>query len=283
MKYSDEHYIKSIQEVASKVDGSLTRREYQELKENNHPDQSQFYRRFESWNTVKEMAGLGKNKSGGKLDADYDFFETLDTDEKLYWVGFLMVDGSVYQNGVGNMEMGIAINEVDHLRKLKNALNAEHKISLSDGKAYFRICDEKLTSDLRSHGVTSDKTLTDTIPDIEQSSNCASFVRGLFDADGSIYFGDKNSDWYISGSEGRLRKINKMLPVDAKLYNANTNKQHTKKLEVYSIGEIETLRNWMYPDFEHPRLERKFEKMDEVAYGVREDCHYEDQCSTSWN
>jgi len=272
--YSKEDAIKAVEEIAQKTGSSLSKREYQKLRGENHPEVSTFYRRFEGWNSIKQETSLEVEKKGGKLDAKYDFFESPTTDSQIYWLGFLMGDGCVYENSAGNNVLSLGIKDRKHLEKFKQALNSEHSIVKNDDLWQFRITDKKLTSDLKKCGIKNKKTFSQELPNcLESSSDWSAFVRGLFDADGSIYFGETSLSWYISGYKLRLEKLKDVIPVDLMLYDGGSRNDDTRRLKSNSISDVVEIRNWIYPEYNHTRLERKYEKMQEVGYGVRENYH----------
>jgi len=271
--YSKQEAVEAVREVAKYTQGPLSKRDYKKLRGPEHPAPYVFYRRFGGWNAIKEEARLETESSGGKLNADYDFFENPVYDEQIYWLGFLMGDGSVWNNSSGNSTLSLSIQEKHHVKKFKQALNAEHKISENDGLYYLRICDEKLTSDLEKWGIHGDKTFSTDLPDFWEAGDTSPrwnpFVRGLFDADGSIYFDETRVVWYISGYGSRLERLRKVIPVNLTLYDGGSRNDQTKRLKTNKISDVVTLREWMYPDHDHTRLERKYNKMCEVDYGSR--------------
>ena len=57
-----------------------------------------------------------------------DFFETIDSEEKAYWLGFIYADGYI----TGDDRCGIALKNIDniHLEKFKKSIDSNHKISV---------------------------------------------------------------------------------------------------------------------------------------------------------
>src|SRR3990167_6318101 len=62
-----------------------------------------------------------------KFKIDEDFFNSIDTEEKAYWLGFISGDGNVGRN---NNLLTISLSRLDkkHLIKFKNDIKSEHKI-----------------------------------------------------------------------------------------------------------------------------------------------------------
>lgn len=165
--------------------------------------------------TYKEMARilnrsensvhLKANKMGVKktpYHCDYNFFETIDTEEKAYWLGFIYADGWVSVNNETNSGcVGIELqkNDIEHLRKFNKSINGNYKITERSRACNLHgkstICDEcqirifsiKMADDLIRHGATPAKSFTIEFPEIDNSL-VNHFIRGYFDGDGSIFY-----------------------------------------------------------------------------------------------
>lgn len=122
-------------------------------------------------------------------------FKNLDTPDKTYWFGFIVGDGSigVYHNN--QHEFSVTLKEKDHLEKLALFLGYPIDRVKTTKIKYYRLkinCKE-LVLDLIALGLRYKKshTVDATIIPINYQWD---FIRGIMDADGSIYFNSYNKD-----------------------------------------------------------------------------------------
>lgn len=122
------------------------------------------------------------------------FFESIDTEEKAYWLGFIYADGSVSPEK-GSFRLSISANDLEHLKVFKNDIQSDYVIPVYKNHGYdsdYMMCkldlhSKKLLNDLSNHGVIKNKTYKiefPTIPDYLVHH----FIRGYFDGDGSVSF-----------------------------------------------------------------------------------------------
>lgn len=118
------------------------------------------------------------------------------SEERDYWVGFIMADGHIIQPKSPNAQMALQITlsskDKDHLQKLKEFLNVDAKIREYNfhHKKYDRIykaCSIRITSDslcreLRRLGVKGKDSAP--APELRKSRH---FWRGFVDGDGTLY------------------------------------------------------------------------------------------------
>lgn len=158
----------------------------------------------EIFNISQSQVGNILNKAGiklpksrlnmSKLALDVDYFKTIDSPEKAYWLGFICADGCIYKDGG---KLTIMVKDREICEKFKAAIKSDHKIS--DREVYDKRTDKIYTessiqitnalfvSNLINLGVTSKKSSVLSFPDIEESYY-SYFIAGLFDGDGSISF-----------------------------------------------------------------------------------------------
>lgn len=150
-------------------------------------------------------------KTGPSVNFNYRFFQNIDSEEKAYWLGFMYADGYVMAktNGVG---LGVALKDIDHLKKYNLALNYPKGLKVSethqfgskehankDGKTLYMvrtiITNKWLKEDLIACGCVPNKSLILTFPseDIFKESEqytkeqlILHFIRGYFDGDGTL-------------------------------------------------------------------------------------------------
>lgn len=177
---------------------------------------------------------------------DEDFFSR-DTEEALYWAGFIAADGCIRERkGIPvNLFIGLSSKDEEHLYKFKKHINAENPIkryivknSKNNPKwndtetVQFELTSRKIVSDLLRFGITCRKTKTYIIPDwVIVHPMRRHFIRGYFDGDGCIS-NAKHKDkptpqFHLSfrGTDKALSTIRDIFYNDLKLPNANKQKK----------------------------------------------------------
>lgn len=64
-------------------------------------------------------------------------FENIDNEEKAYWLGFLYADGSVGSTDY-RVELGLAEKDLEHIKKFKNFIGLDNKISYRPKSKSYR-------------------------------------------------------------------------------------------------------------------------------------------------
>lgn len=122
------------------------------------------------------------NKRINKYSFNEDYFEKIDTEDKAYFLGFIVADGSV--NGV---RLNISQKEPDILYefekfiKLKDGVRKHTKRNIH----FLNLTSSKLITDLNNLGIHQNKTMIVKYPDIPKELE-HHFMRGVFDGDGCI-------------------------------------------------------------------------------------------------
>ncbi|HDR4736814.1 TPA: LAGLIDADG family homing endonuclease [Bacillus cereus] len=196
-----------------------------------------------------------------------DYFESIDCEEKAYFLGFIAADGALVDNGQGVMVLTISIKEDDRiiLEKLKECLGSEHNIQiLSRGQVRLSLANKKLTSDLMKHGIEQRKSLTmgkmlHHIPEEHRRH----FIRGYFDGDGSVFTcttgrpGSPRTTRYIGirGTKEFLEEIQEYCGIKGTIqFNTGTH-----QLRCGAEADVTRFRELIYNDSTFC-LERKREK-----------------------
>ena len=130
-----------------------------------------------------------------------DFFESIDTERKAYYLGFILADGYITskRKGEGAQSLGISLAKIDRdiLVKFKNEIKSSHPIGeyisksgYGEGKSYVRLLfrNQKIVDDLKKSGIVENKTNVCEFPssDILPYHLIKHFIRGYMDGDGSI-------------------------------------------------------------------------------------------------
>lgn len=157
-----------------------------------------------------EKKGI-KNTKGNhyrKYFHNEDFFETIDSEEKAYWLGMMFADGYIVDNsnnyGQDKVGLSLAEDSLDVLEKFKKAINATNPITwekrdIGQPMGRLLITSQKMADDLIDKGCFKQKSLLLSPPKISNEF-IYDFVRGFFDGDGSL-IKTKNSNKTIWGIE----------------------------------------------------------------------------------
>ena len=151
-----------------------------------------------------------------KYSLNENFFQEINTEEKAYWLGFLMADGCILDQPQRSKRLTIALkkDDISILHKLNSSLESNskvHECKIKTGKfkdveyCKLSISNEKLCQDLISLGCTPRKSLTLKFPDIKDEL-IHHFIRGYFDGDGSVFTSNEKHH--------RSKKIIKIIYVD---------------------------------------------------------------------
>ena len=136
----------------------------------------------------------------------HNYFETIDSEEKAYFLGLIFTDGNVMDGGKGRSSaIRIELSEEDEyiLQQFQYEIQSDSTIShnkrANRENGTVRICirSETMAKDLSKYGIVPNKTyITDRLPSNIPEEYIPAFIRGLIDGDGSIY--SSNDAWHIS-------------------------------------------------------------------------------------
>ena len=124
------------------------------------------------------------------------YFDSIDTEEKAYWLGFLFADGST--NGKNNsITFGQIKDRVDTVIAFKNAISLTKDIQIkypNVGHAFYfcHFASKIMANKLKEYGCIPQKSLLGKFnPSIVSEKYMNSFIRGYFDGDGCIWEGKR--------------------------------------------------------------------------------------------
>lgn len=258
MTYTKQDCLDALENFYKSHERTPTSREWGE--KGCKPSYGTFYRLFDSWGDAISQAGLEANDTKNRKAVNVDYFKSIDTPEKAYWLGMLYGDGCITTRG-GNNQLVLELTDMDLVYEFREAVESEHKVAINrrsgnhSDSARIAIGIGEFIDPLIAKGMDSNKTTSTTLPDLDESLR-SHFVRGLYDADGHL----SNRNWEICGSsEERFEVISEWLPVSSNIYadSRDGRDQFTLKAGKKKWNKIS---NWLYPDGTDtsPMLERKF-------------------------
>lgn len=145
---------------------------------------------YKSANSVKNILikyGIQRRGTAGfKEPFKENFFENIDSEEKAYFLGFLMADGNVYVRKQSQpcIRLEISVKDLEILERFKMAIESKNSICFDKRNCCsLKVHSCKMFNDLGKLGVIPNKTKHEIIPNINQDM-MRHFIRGFFDGDG---------------------------------------------------------------------------------------------------
>ena len=160
---------------------------------------------------------------------DIHVFDTIDTEEKAYWLGFLYADGCIRQNsnhGSNCIILELKSTDYSHILKFKSFLKdnrdnsvIKNKIKYKDGtrceSSRYSVFNKHIVEMLVSFGCTQNKSLSLCFPDMsifKEESFVIDFIRGYIDGDGCLSMVKGNNRLRVS-LVGTLSFINGVINI----------------------------------------------------------------------
>ena len=174
-----------------------------------------------------------------KYKLNEKYFDVLDTPEKAYILGFIFADGGIARvRGVSyRLDFSQHANGREVLEFIRKQLQYTGPILYDQpnnlgGTIFLRdrlqICSKYLAESLEQYGILPNKSLTLGAPKKLPKQFVGSFLRGLFDGDGSVgmylvnrtsaYMGSEYGAISFNGTHTLLTWVAKKLHIGHKLY-----------------------------------------------------------------
>ncbi len=236
---------------------------------------------------MKKLGLVGRSKGARSYELNEGLFDVIDSEDKAYWLGFLLADGCIGKSAgsMRSMRVFLKRSDISHLRKLAKFLNYKGKFH-EDNRDHprvgivfnsIRLCSALVDKGWIAYKRRGDCRIIRSVPD----GLFNHFFRGYFDGDGCMSYGRRasvdggrrpNKDWYINivckyedpltlfgqklwGVWGDIKTPHKHGSVYSLTYNGNT--------------KLCNIINWMYEDatiFLDRKMHRKLEFDDNELY-----------------
>lgn len=191
-----------------------------------------------------------------------DYFSTIDSYDKAYFLGFMISDGCVLDNN--SISMTLRIEDAHILRIFNKKISNENPLYFNGNRPnlitmHFK--SKQIKNDLSKYGVVPRKSLTTYMP-ILSDKLMPHLIRGLFDGNGWITSSSYSSIGYCAGNERIVTEFKDWLVNKLSVYNVKI--MHTNE-NVYqcswgSRNDIIKIGNYMYLDKKDCFLRRKYNK-----------------------
>lgn len=221
---------------------------------------------FQNKKEIKKIKRIGKPK----IKCNENYFETIDSPAKAYYLGFIAGDGHVC-NKDNVLVINLAIKDEQFLIDFLKVLDSEHSVykrttflkktqKTYEGRT-IKICRPKMVADLTKHGVGPNKSKELSISPTIPENLIKHFIRGIIDSDGCWHVDLINNIHcsFLSSVYSFAEEISTILIRECKL---NTVKILTKEgcWNTRWCGNIQCKRIYDYLYSEGgPYLQRKYE------------------------
>ena len=200
-----------------------------------------------------------------RINASY--FDSIDTPEKAYWLGFVWADGCISKtttraSGPNRMRLAQKWSERHHLERFNKTIEADYSITCvkhPNGAKVAQLdvncrpfCEarERLGYDVKAKRVH--------VPAIPKAL-LPHFVRGYFDGDGCLSLYDQTvkqwtvhkQEWSITGQRGLMAEIKTILTADAGVTPSVELKQYKRSPDTASVrygkkADVAKLHDYLY-------------------------------------
>lgn len=210
---------------------------------NNKPSLSKISKKYGTYpqtlSRVLKQNGYSVINYHNRTKFNEHIFDSIDTEEKAYWLGFIYADGyisSANKQGINDHHFELSLKNADkqHLIKFNKFMQHEDPnhvktnivtTTMVPGKTFLRcrwaVNNRHLWETLNNYGCTPRKSLTLKFPDISIFKNkklIKDFIRGYWDGDGCISNQDKGKRMMcisVLGTQDFLTKLRDNLPLKA--------------------------------------------------------------------
>ena len=187
---------------------------------------SQYHHDYKVVQTVIKDAGIDIHKRS-RYKCNYHMFDTIDTEEKAYWLGMLFADGYVYEPK-HSVSLSLQSSDVDCLYSLQKFFETDTPVHTyprtnNTEMSELTIYNKHLYEQVVAKGCIPRKTGKVVFPKCVPSHLVRHFIRGYFDGNGWIthitrQYKTKHPDYTfgIASTKEMLCEIYKYLPTNKK-------------------------------------------------------------------
>lgn len=202
-----------------------------------------------------------------ELKTEVKFKNGVNSPEESYWLGFLVGDGTIYENRY-RLKLSLGRKDKKHVERFAMFLgHSKNRVCLYGSMAEFRVDNKQLLNNLYNLGLCANK-VHKTHRGLIPKKYKRDFIRGLFDADGTIHFRKnkkiKTPDFHIYGTKDLLEGVGDIFLKDMKLQRCiSTSKGQPRVLEYGGRWIVEKIGHYLF-DKATICLERKYRMFQNI-------------------
>ena len=210
----------------------------------------------------------------GKANFNEFIFDSIDTEEKAYWLGFIFADGTISSSPLREdaktqyqFELSLSSKDLNHLEKFAKFIEYKQPLYCDEIRCRLSVYSKHLWQVLNVNGCTPQKSLTLKFPKVELFKSrdlIRHFIRGYFDGDGCLTWSNKEHtrpEISVLGTDEMLYSIISYLPLTTKpiLKILHPDKQSITKYFGVSGEKAYEIASYLYNN-SIINLQRKYNK-----------------------
>jgi hypothetical protein len=225
-------------------------------------------RRVQKW--AKEDNALRDASTAGRfIEFDQKVFDTIDTEEKYYWFGFMLADCYNYNNE--RISISLQSRDLEHMKQFARFMKmSEDRVWVAknkEGKEYCGLIMNStyLATQFDKLGCPQAKSFIVKYPNWVEADFHRHFIRGFFDGNGSIKMNKKTKEWRIcicSTKElnDKIKEIvEKTLEINVYVNYHSKTGNNTYTSNISGNEQVFKFCRWLYEPHT-VRLERKYNR-----------------------
>lgn len=202
-----------------------------------------------------------------KYKINENYFDSIDTPNKAYILGLLYSDGCSSKNS-STIRLMLQERDKSILEKILVELESTHPLHfhpLNEKNSNWQnaysisITNKHISESLKKCGMIPNKSLVLTFPEWLDKKLYSHFIRGYFDGDGHIGWGNYRMCTLCSTQEfcESIKKICKGIGIKSNITNTQNKESNTKVLSICGKQNIFSFLNFIYENAEL-YIERKY-------------------------
>jgi hypothetical protein len=197
-----------------------------------------------------------------------DWFASIDTPEKAYYLGLLMADGCINyrKEGLKSPRMCLKLEKTDAylIEQLRDFIQPALKLTTDKNSIKLEVTSTRLVKDLEVLGMVPNKTIHgECFTKLETTDLQWHFIRGYFDGDGSITLSERNkSTIYICCSNKsfleELQAFVHTFSIETSLHTEDRSKLGYKPMYTLHFRSRVKFYNYLYKNATIQMMRKRF-------------------------
>ena len=207
-------------------------------------------------NILRKNNIQSRNRSAQHKDIfNEEYFSIINHQNKAYYIGLLLTDGSISLREHSEPTVRIELNKRDKyiIEQFKNELQSNNKIADTKKDCVsFRVTSQTMVNDLEKYYVIPQKTKLTQLPVLEEKY-MPHLIRGILDGDGWVYRQSSKKVYFgFCGSELLMAQIRDYLHQTLNLYPVKIGLYENKIPQILygSKHDVKAFYEFIYKDAE---------------------------------